>query len=160
MTTPPQASSEYRDDAQEELKVCLHDGEVTRPGWQQSGHGARPRPTVTDSASRLKSNELRICHLPAATPRQASSQAGPPARSEEALQDCPLPQANQRTSLAPSGSSHEVGGAALTKPTPLTLPRVHAALFCGCGTCFPTWSQQGGRQTNPCGVPQWPRPAG
>ena len=50
----------------------------------------------------------------------------------------------------------KVGGAALTKHTPLTPPRVHAALLCGCGTCCPTWSQPEGRQTNPCGFPPWP----
>ena len=141
-------------------KVCLHDGEVTRPGWQQSGHGARPRPTVTDSASRLKSNDLGICHLPAATPRQASSQAGPPARSEEALQKCDLPQANQRASLVPSGSPHEVGGAALTKPTPYDTPTS------ACCSLLWVWnvlsnmvSTRGPPDYNPRAFPPWPRPA-
>ena len=54
----------------------------------------------------LKSNDLGICPLPAAPLRQASSQVGPPTRSEEQHFMCPLPQANQRASPVPSGSPH------------------------------------------------------
>ena len=56
----------------------------------------------------LKSNDLGMCPLPAAPLRQASSQVGPPTRSEEQHVSCPLPQANQRASPVPSGYAHEI----------------------------------------------------
>ena len=64
----------------------------------------------------LKSNDLGICPLPAATPRQASSQVGPPTRSEEQHFTCSLSEANHWASLVPSVPPHEVGGAALHVP--------------------------------------------